>query len=164
MKYRFFCVPVEDTGAAQEELNRFLTDHRILSVDKEFAADGRHSLWCFCVSYIDGEEQEKARGKGKIDYREVLPEDQFAVYAKLRALRKQLAERDGVPAYALFTNEQLADMVRKRPSTLTDLEHIGGVGKARVEKYGSDFLAVLRDALSEPSEGAAGGRDEKGPH
>ena len=164
MKYRFFCVPVEEAATAQEEINRFLADHRILSVDKEFAADGRHSLWCFSVSYLDGESRTAPKRKGTVDYREVLPEAQFVVYAKLRTLRKQLAERDGVPAYALFTNEHLAEMVRKRVTTTGDLERIAGVGKARVEKYGIDFLAVLRDGLTASADGEGPKKNEKDPH
>jgi hypothetical protein len=74
VKYRFFSIPVQDASAAEEELNRFLSGHRVVSVDKEFAADGRHSLWCFCISYIDDDPQAAAQRRSKVDYREVLDE------------------------------------------------------------------------------------------
>jgi superfamily II DNA helicase RecQ len=81
-----------------------------------------------------------------VDFKEVLSEAEFAVFARLRALRKQLAEAEGVPAYALFTNEQLAEMVQQRVSTATGLRQIAGVGEARVEKYGPAFLDLLTQA------------------
>ena len=52
--------------------------------------------------------------RGKVDFKEVLSDPEFAVFARLRALRKERADAEGVPAYALFTNEQLAEMVQRR--------------------------------------------------
>ncbi len=93
MKYRFFTIPASAPDAAQEELNRFCTGQRVVSVDKQFVQDAERSYWALCVCYLDGQEGPAAAGKrGKIDYREVLNEQDFAVYAKLRALRKELAE------------------------------------------------------------------------
>jgi superfamily II DNA helicase RecQ len=86
-----------------------------------------------------------------VDYREVLSAAEFQVYAHLRALRKTLADRDGVPAYALFTNDQLAAMVRQRVDSAAALGRIDGVGPARVEKYGATFLDALRAALAAPA-------------
>ena len=93
-----------------------------------------------------------------IDYREVLAEQEFAVFAKLRALRKTLAEREGLPAYALFTNDQLAAMVQQRATSTTALAAIEGVGKARVEKFGNAFLDILRAELGPAGGGAGRGR------
>lgn len=76
------------------------------------------------------------------------------MFARLRALRKTLAEQEGVPAYALFTNEQLAGMVQRRVRTVGDLREIDGVGEARVEKYGGAFLDILR------ADGSAAGPGE----
>ncbi|MBI4754199.1 MAG: HRDC domain-containing protein [Betaproteobacteria bacterium] len=62
------------------------------------------------IAWIEGRAPVQGQPGGKrerIDYREVLNEQDFAVFADLRRLRKGLAEQDGVPAYALFTNEQL---------------------------------------------------------
>ncbi|AUB83961.1 hypothetical protein THSYN_25525 [Candidatus Thiodictyon syntrophicum] len=72
MKYQFFDIPVQGGAEAQEDFNRFLASHRIASIDREFAADGRLSLWCFCVTYLEGEGAAAPQAKGKIDYREVL--------------------------------------------------------------------------------------------
>jgi superfamily II DNA helicase RecQ len=64
-------------------------------------------------------------------------------------LRKSLAEQEGVPAYALFTNEQLAEMITRRVTTTAALGKVSGVGKARLEKYADTFLNLLKKALTE---------------
>ena len=144
MQVQFFLVPIQGGDDAAEELNRFLGSHRIVSIDRQFVQDGPGSAWAFCVTYIRSSSRPDAVGKrGKVDYREVLSEQDFAVFARLRALRKTLADREGVPAYALFTNEQLAEMVQRRVRTADALSEIAGVGASRVEKHGEDFLAIL---------------------
>lgn len=155
MKYRFFTIPVREPAAAQEDLNRFLAAHRVAGIDKQFVADGPNSLWSFVVGYDDGETAPPPAAKGKIDYREVLSEADFAVFARLRVLRKELAERAGIPAFGIFTNEQLAELVRQRVTTAEVLEGINGVGKARAEKYGAAFLALLAESFKDaaPPEG-----------
>ncbi len=124
MKYRFFHILARDSAAETEILNRFLAERRIVAVDRQFVADGCNSFWAFSVTYRDGAsalEPVSALGrpdKAKIDYREVFDERDFATFAALRTLRKELAEAEGVPAYALFTNEQLAAMVRGKARTV----------------------------------------------
>lgn len=147
MKHRFFTIPANAPDAAQEELNRFCAGQRVVSVDKQFVQDAQRSYWALCVCYLDGQEGPKAAAKGKIDYREVLNEQDFAVFAKLRTLRKELADGEGVPAYAVLTNEQLAELVQRRVQSAAALREIAGVGEARVEKYGEAFLRLLREAF-----------------
>ena len=62
-----------------------------------------------------------------------------------RDLRKQLVEKEAVPVYAVFTNEQLAAMVTARVNSLAALGKINGIGKSQVEKYGDVFLSMLKD-------------------
>jgi superfamily II DNA helicase RecQ len=152
VKLRFFAVPMLDGDEESHELNRFLATSRVLHVERHFVSDGPRSAWAICVSYLDrGGRPAHEQGQGKrVDYREILSESDFAVYAKLRSLRKSMAENDGLPAYTLFTNEQLAAMVQKRVTSLKALEEVPGVGAARVKKYGTAFLDVLKASLVAP--------------
>ena len=159
MQLRFFTIPVHDGELSAEELSRFLSSHRIIAVDREFVQDGRDSAWAICVSYVQAEGRPQPGKKGKVDYREVLSDTDFAVFAKLRSLRKTLADQEGVPAYALFTNEQLADMVQRRVRSVSALREIRGVGDSRIEKYAESFLDILRAGLSVPE-----GSKEAEPH
>jgi len=149
MQLKFFTIPVHGNDASQEDLNRFLNAHRIVSVERSFVQDGANSAWALCVSYEPSGEGRPPSGKrGKVDYREVLSEADFTVYARLRALRKEIAESEGVPVYSLFNNEQMAEMVTRRVSSASALREIAGIGEARVEKYGKAFLQTLAEAFA----------------
>jgi len=144
MQYRFFHIPAIDPAASTEELNQFLRQHRALTTEREFVADGANSYWTVCVRYATETLATAApAGKGGIDYREVLNEQDFTVFVKLRALRKELSAKERVPAYALFTNEQLAAMVRERVVSKASLLQLAGVGETKVTKYGDVFLKIL---------------------
>lgn len=148
MQYRFFHIPALDPRSGECELNEFCAQHRVASIDKSLVAAGANSFWVFCVGYYAPTDKPPMARKGRIDYREVLSEADFSVFVKLRSLRKELAEREGVPAYALFTNEQLAAMVTGKVACPADLQAIAGVGEAKTRKYGELFLALLADAFT----------------
>ncbi len=149
MRMRFFTIPAFAGDEDAAELNRFLVSHRILGTDRQFVQDGANSAWCLCVSYLEAGDRSAPVKRGKVDYKEQLSEHDFAIYSRLRDLRKRLAEQQGVPVYALFTNEQMAAMVQQRISTRSQLQEISGVGEGRVEKYGQAFLSQLEQARTE---------------
>lgn len=159
MQMRFFRIPIPDPAEAAGELNRFLASHRVVTVDRELVEDGANSAWAVCVTYVGAPEPAPAPKGGRVDYREVLSNAEFTVFAKLRNLRKTLAEAEGVPVYAVFTNEQLAAMVTQRASSAAAVGAIAGVGEARLKKYGEALLALLRQEV--PSLGSAA-RENKG--
>ena len=108
MQYQVFAVPVRSNGTQVEEMNRFLRSHRVLTVERQMVAEGQNSFWTFCVEFLETAGPAEGRNEGRIDYKEVLSAPEFERFARLRLLRKELAEKEGVPAYAIFTNEQLA--------------------------------------------------------
>ena len=79
---------------------------------------------------IQGERKEK------IDYKNVLEAHVFEVFSKLRVLRKQIAENDAVPAFAVFTHAELASIAKLESITPKTLLTINGIGDKRVDKYG----------------------------
>ena len=155
MTLHFFDVPVLNPEPAQTELNRFLNGHRVLTVDRRLIDDGPNSRWAICVTTMPKPKSTPSHSSGskrpRVDYRNVLPEAQFEVFAELRTLRKEIAEREKVPLYALFSNEQLAEMVTRSVRTLEELKAIPGIGPARRDTYGAAFLARLKDLIGEAS-------------
>ena len=81
--------------------------------------------------------------------------EEFDVFSQLRQLRKEMAQAEAVPVYALFTNEQLAQMVQRRCRAKSELLGIEGVGEAKVEKYAERLLPVLV-ALEEQADASRG--------
>jgi ATP-dependent DNA helicase RecQ len=69
------------------------------------------------------------------------------LFEALRARRKELASEHGLPAYVIFHDSVLRDMANQCPETLAELGRISGVGTKKLETWGPDFIAVVRDHL-----------------
>lgn len=70
-------------------------------------------------------------------------EDQ-PLWNALRSCRKRLAEEHGVPPYVIFHDATLREMLEFRPLTPEQLLSITGVGQSKLERFGDDFLEVIR--------------------
>ncbi len=68
-----------------------------------------------------------------------------SLWEALRALRRKLAEKQGVPPYVVFHDATLAEMVALRPQSLGEFAHISGVGERKLAAYGEAFVGVIRD-------------------
>ncbi len=62
----------------------------------------------------------------------------------LRASRRVLAEKENVPAYVIFSDATLKDMVSKKPQNLAQLMEVNGMGEYKVKKYGNTLLKELK--------------------
>ncbi|MEW6683248.1 MAG: ATP-dependent DNA helicase RecQ [Nitrospirota bacterium] len=69
-----------------------------------------------------------------------------ALLARLKSLRKQLADARGIPAYLVFSDAALIQMVERRPANDGELLAVSGVGPKKLAQYGAAFLAALRSA------------------
>jgi len=96
------------------------------------------------VSALKREAPKKKQraGRGK----EFGPYDE-ALFEKLRSLRKGLADEQGVPPYIIFSDRSLHDMCRYYPATLSAMAGISGVGDAKLERYGKEFIGAIRTYL-----------------
>jgi ATP-dependent DNA helicase RecQ len=65
------------------------------------------------------------------------------LFERLRTLRRQLADRENVPAYIVFSDAVLREMARRRPASEAALLAVPGVGPAKVQRYGAAFLELL---------------------
>lgn len=86
----------------------------------------------------------KKMGKWAKDF-SARPEDK-ALWNALRTKRKELAQEQGVPAYIIFHDATLMEMVASHPVNQRELSQISGIGASKLEKYGEQFLAVLNDS------------------
>lgn len=123
-----------------EELNRFMRGHKILDIDKQFYTTSDNvGHWSVILTYLPTQSagytsyQEK---REKVDYKTVLSESDFEKFTKLRALRKQLASDDAVPAYAVFTDAELAQIAQLSSIEEKTVMKVNGIGEKRIEKYG----------------------------
>jgi len=70
------------------------------------------------------------------------------LFAKLRALRKELADADDVPPYVVFNDKTLAEMAQLMPTNDSEFLKVSGVGFTKLNKYGAPFLNAIRDYLA----------------
>lgn len=160
MQIKLFTIPIHDDGGWAEELNRFLRSRMVLDVDREFVQAGGSSCWCFCVRYLEHGSVTKGTAKRKrIDYKEVLDDATFAKFAVLRTRRKQISEAEGIPAFAIFLDEQLADMAKLEVLTVETMRQVKGVGEGKIQRYGERLLALSEP--ENPNSDRVGGQGEK---
>ena len=62
----------------------------------------------------------------------------------LKELRAKLAKEAGIPAYVVFSNATLSDMVRKKPKTMSEFRRVSGVGEIKAAWYGNVFIDRIR--------------------
>ena len=104
---------------------------------------GETPAWCVLVEFVQ-QSESLAKSSGKIDYMKVLTPEEFAVFSKLRDLRKELVSKDGVPPFVVFTDEQLSLIVKQKPENLGNLTAIQRIGQSKAEKYGEAVLKILK--------------------
>ena len=70
------------------------------------------------------------------------------LYEQLRLLRAELARDQNVPAYIIFSDASLKDMVVKQPQTPEEFKQVSGVGQAKLERYAPDFIHLIKSFVS----------------
>ena len=102
------------------------------------------------------------RGETKLQFREdpkapakttrraarthVIADEDEALWEALRACRQSLAEEHNVPAYVIFHDRTLHELLTVRPQTEAEMLSVSGIGQTKLDRYGIDFLTVIRDA------------------
>ena len=71
-----------------------------------------------------------------------------ALFAKLKNLRKHIAQDDDVPAFVIFSDATLADMASKLPTSTYEMLNVSGVGEKKLERYGYAFINLIEDYLA----------------
>jgi len=89
------------------------------------------------------EKAPKRRTRKRAELEDIALSDD-SLFEKLRGLRAGLAREQGIPPYVIFHDSTLVEMSEVQPVTEDEFLEINGVGRKKLERYGSDFLAVLR--------------------
>ena len=74
----------------------------------------------------------------------VVAEEDLDLWEALRACRQSFANEHNVPAYVIFHDKTLHEMLAYRPQTAAELLGISGVGQTKLDRYGDGFLSILR--------------------
>ena len=127
----------------------FIKDKEVSSVREHFFIKDEIPFWTILVIYharivnsisvVPNQFQAKTQD----NYRQLLSEADYPLFNTLKTWRAERAKAEGIPPYIICTNKQLAEMVTKKPTRLNQLEQIEGIGKAKLEKYGTEILGLL---------------------
>ncbi|HMN46400.1 MAG TPA: HRDC domain-containing protein, partial [Povalibacter sp.] len=96
--------------------------------------------------------KRQKKGKKEIPAHSLTPDD--ALFETLRRLRKQLADESGVPPYVIFHDATLREIAARKPRSPTELSVISGVGQRKLDRYGAQFLAIVRESTSSEADTA----------
>ncbi len=83
------------------------------------------------------------------------------LYERLRDWRRERSRSEGVPAYTFFTDRSARELAARRPDSREALLGVWGLGDARVEAFGDDLLALIRDHCGAGSTEPALDADER---
>jgi ATP-dependent DNA helicase RecQ len=107
---------------------------------------GEESVWLRRdVMRVKAAPVRAARAMRATDAAEPAESADPALWERLRACRKRLAEEHDVPPYVIFHDTTLRAMLAQRPRSPEELRRISGVGERKLARYGEAFLAVLRE-------------------
>lgn len=137
------------TADEWKSIFRQLVARGLLDVDAQ--AYGGLVLNDSCRAILRGEETIQLRRDIKTAAAAVarkqgvaVDEEDQPLWNALRSCRKRLAEEHGVPPYVIFHDATLREMLEFRPLTPEQLLSITGVGQSKLERFGDDFLEVIR--------------------
>jgi ATP-dependent DNA helicase RecQ len=126
----------------------FIKDKEVLAIRDHFFMKNEVPYLVVLVTY-DLRQPETAapttspRNQPDMSWRTQVSAEELPLFNALRDWRTERSKREGVPPYVICTNRQFAAMVKARPQSLGKLAEIEGFGKAKLEKYGQDILALL---------------------
>ncbi|MCL7701657.1 HRDC domain-containing protein, partial [Klebsiella pneumoniae] len=66
------------------------------------------------------------------------------LFAKLRKLRKAIADEENIPPYVVFNDATLIEMAEQSPLTAGEMLSVNGVGTRKLERFGKPFMALIR--------------------
>lgn len=91
--------------------------------------------------------KQKPSQKRKVAAVSLLSSTDLPLWEKLRALRLNISKELDIPPFVVFHDSTLAEMVEAKPTTREELLQITGVGEKKADKYGEQFLGILREEM-----------------
>ncbi len=152
-------------GFDDEEVRDFLKDKELISCRDYLFVKNKTPYLVFVLKYypevhndVGNKITKKARKEES--WKKTLSEHEMGLFNLLRDWRSQRCKKDGVPPYIILTNQQLSEIVKKRPQTTSELFKIEGIGKGKVDKYGEEILSVSRVIVNDSDEDPEAGVNE----
>lgn len=138
-------------GFNDEEIREFIKDKEIISITDYHFIKNDVPYLTFILRYFPHRAeletkvtQKEKRDHQDEDWKKLLTDADMGLFNILRDWRSQRCKKEGVPPYILFTNQQLAMIVKRRPQSIAELTQIDGIGKGKAQKYGEEVLSLSK--------------------
>ena len=164
MAFEIFNIEIPNGRDELERLNRFLENHRVVSTQHQMVTRDNIPYMCFCLEYTHGQgseaiEKQSPREEKKDAWTTLKPEERL-LFNQIRNLRNAIATEEHVKSFVVFTNDQLAEMVKRRVTTMEAMKGIPDIGRSRLEKYCPRLLELLKQLFSASGDGDATSEEE----
>jgi ATP-dependent DNA helicase RecQ len=98
------------------------------------------------IEMVSVRAKRQGKAVAKSDHQHAAPAD-TELFERLRALRKKLADEQGVPPYVVFSDRTLHEMAARKPSNPEEMLSISGVGETKLTRYSGPFLFLIAESL-----------------
>lgn len=155
MKIKTFTLRLDpESGVFDDaELCEFQQKYIISSAQEHMLTYHGEPLWVFSLRYEEPQRYPAKRGrKTRKDLRAELNLDEQRCFDLLDSWREQKSRQEGKPPFIYLSNQQLFDLVKRRPKSLVDLSNIRGLGPSKIKDFGLRILEILQQpgALNQP--------------
>jgi len=126
-------------------LNQDIQNHSVLMLTAEAGQilKGKQTIQ-LALPKTDSIALSPTARRSKKGVKAELLESEQPLFEALRQLRKEIADSEDIPAYQVFGDATLVDMVKKRPKDDGALLNVLGVGETKLARYGFEFLSQIR--------------------
>ncbi len=95
--------------------------------------------------YKEDKESKSSKSNKKVSKNIPINEKMFNI---LKEVRKEIAEKEGIPAFMIFHNTTLMEIAKELPTTESEFLDISGVGSMKNEKYGKAFIDAVNEYVN----------------
>lgn len=81
-----------------------------------------------------------------------IPKEENDLFVRLKEVRLDLAKKQGIPAFYIFSDKSLREMALQKPKIQAEFLNISGVGQAKLKSYGQIMLAAIKNYLKEDAD------------
>ncbi len=112
---------------------------------ESFGSDGRVTDPAFRIILKLPKEQERTAAKGQEKKKKAVADAKYPdLFEQLRKYRYELAQKEHVPPYIIFSDKTLKELSTFLPTTQDAMLEINGIGKVKYDKYGERFMEIVR--------------------
>lgn len=117
---------------------------RLTPASQEVLFQNRPVLLIKPLSYKERRDQEQAAAKSKSQTQIKKERLRDELFEYLRQVRKEIAQKEGIPPYLVFSDATLEEMAFKKPQTEDDMLAVSGVGEKKLLQFGYRFIKAIR--------------------